>query len=90
LTVAAIVPNVRKFLTRTIAVITSKVTSKVQTTITRPVRAALRIGDGDEIAYAIEGNRVVLTKVGAISADDPFALFEEWASESDRRAYAKL
>ena len=42
--------------------ITSKLTSKAQTTIPQPVRAALRLGPGDEIAYVIEAGRVVLTR----------------------------
>ena len=43
--------------------ITSKITSKAQTTIPQPVRAALRVGEGDELAYRIEGDQVILTKV---------------------------
>jgi antitoxin PrlF len=70
--------------------ITSKLTSKAQTTIPQPVRAALRVNAGDEIAYTIEGDRVILTKASAAPADDPFATFSEWASDNDREAYAKL
>jgi len=70
--------------------IKSKVTSKAQTTIPRPVRAALQIHAGDELVYAIDGERVVLTKSISGLIDDPFAAFEEWSSENDRRAYAKL
>jgi len=43
-------------------VITSKLTSKAQTTIPQPVRAALGVTEGDELAYTIEDGRVVLTK----------------------------
>ena len=42
--------------------ITSKLTSKAQTTIPQPVRAALRLAEGDELAYEIDGGRVILTK----------------------------
>ena len=42
--------------------IISKLTSKAQTTIPRAVRAALGVEPGDEIVYAIEDGRVVLTK----------------------------
>jgi AbrB family looped-hinge helix DNA binding protein len=38
------------------AMITSKITSKGQTTIPHPVRSALRVGEGDELAYRIEGD----------------------------------
>ena len=34
--------------------ITSKLTSKAQTAIPQPVRAALRLKEGDELAYEIE------------------------------------
>ncbi|MDA8232006.1 MAG: type II toxin-antitoxin system PrlF family antitoxin [Magnetospirillum sp.] len=70
--------------------ITSKLTSKAQTTIPQPVRAALRLKEGDEIAYAIEGERVVLTRVAPETVEDPFATFGEWNSEADRRAYGGL
>jgi bifunctional DNA-binding transcriptional regulator/antitoxin component of YhaV-PrlF toxin-antitoxin module len=46
----------------TAIMITGKLTSKAQTTIPLPVRNALRLVWGDEIAYVIEGDRVVLTK----------------------------
>ena len=70
--------------------ITSKLTSKAQTTIPLPVRNALRLGEGDELAYTIEGDRVVLTKADRQPADNPFATFSEWSSEADARAYADL
>ena len=70
--------------------ITSKLTSKAQTTIPQPVRAALRLRVGDEIQYEIEGDRVVLTKAGAEASDDPFGVFSEWDGEADREAYGDL
>ncbi len=71
--------------------ITSKLTSKAQTTIPQPVRAALRLREGDEIAYKIEHDHVVLTRVQPDrKADDPFATFKEWESPADTEAYAGL
>ena len=70
--------------------ITSKLTSKAQTTIPQPVRVALGLRKGDELAYQIDGNRVVVTRAEQAVADDPFALFEEWNSEADRQAYGGL
>jgi len=70
--------------------ITSKLTSKAQTTIPQAVRHALRLRAGDEIAYHIENGRVILTRAAAGAADDPFAAFAEWESDADRRAYADL
>lgn len=70
--------------------ITSKLTSKAQTTIPQPVRTALRLREGDEIAYVIENERVILTKAELAPIDDPFHTFTEWDSEADRRGYADL
>lgn len=70
--------------------ITSKLTSKAQTTIPQAVRAALHLKEGDELAYIIEDSRVILTKAQPQPSDDLFATFEEWDGEADRRAYAKL
>lgn len=70
--------------------ITSKLTSKAQTTIPQPVRSALKLREGDEIAYIIEDGRVIMSRANADTAEDPFATFSEWDSEADRRAYADL
>jgi antitoxin PrlF len=74
-----------------VGMITSKLTSKAQTTIPQPVRAALRLREGDEIAYVIEPGRVVLTRAQPDKAiDDPFTAFAEWDSAADTEAYAGL
>lgn len=70
--------------------ITSKLTSKSQTTIPQPVRAALRLKAGDQLVYDIEDGVVVLRKAETAGADDPFSTFTEWDSDADRKAYAKL
>jgi len=70
--------------------ITSKLTSKAQTTIPQPVRLALQLKEGDEIAYEIRDNLVILSKAHAALAENPFATFDEWNSEADRNAYAQL
>jgi len=70
--------------------ITSKLTSKAQTTIPLPVRNALRLLAGDKLASAIEGDRVIVTKVHKAPVEDPFATFGEWSSDADRTGYAEL
>lgn len=71
--------------------ITSKLTTKAQTTIPQPVRAALRLQPGDELIYEIDDQRVILTKANrGGKADDPFRTFDEWNSDADTRAYAIL
>jgi antitoxin PrlF len=71
--------------------IISKLTSKAQTTIPLPIRAALGVQPGDELLYEIIDGQVILTKArrGA-TTDDPFRTFEEWGSEADATAYANL
>jgi antitoxin PrlF len=71
--------------------ITSRLTSKAQTTIPQPVLTALGLTAGDEIAYVIEQGRAVLHRFEPRSeADDPFATFHEWSTEADVEAYGKL
>jgi antitoxin PrlF len=48
-------------------VLASKLTSKAQATVPRPVRAALKLQPGDELEYRLESGRVILTK----RADEP-------------------
>ncbi len=71
--------------------ITSKITSKAQTTIPQPVRAALRLEEGDELLYEIVDQRVIVTKVQREpKIDDPFGAFHEWHSDADTKAYGHL
>lgn len=70
--------------------ITSRLTSKAQTTVPQAVRNALGLREGDDLAYEIKDGRVTLTKARAPAHDDPFATFDEWDSDADRRAYADL
>lgn len=72
--------------------ITSKITSKSQTTIPQAVRAALHLKEGDTIAYVIGADgRVMISRARNDQlVEDPFATFSEWDSEVDRKAYANL
>ena len=71
--------------------ITSKLSSKAQTTIPQSIRAALRLREGDELVYEIQGDRVVLSKALQLrDGDDPFRTFSEWDSPADRKAYGSL
>jgi antitoxin PrlF len=72
-------------------VITSRLTSKAQTTIPQPIRAALRLREGDELVYELQGDRVVLSKAQQLrDGDDSFGTFSEWDSPADRKAYGSL
>jgi antitoxin PrlF len=91
LTGARNILTVRIFLTADTSVITSKLTSKAQTTIPQPIRAALNIAEGDELAYEIRGTQVILTRARRVAdADNPFQTFGEWDSDADRKAYGNL
>jgi antitoxin PrlF len=71
-------------------VITSKLRSKAQTTVPQPIRAALRLQEGDGLAYEIDGSRVILTKASNWGAKSPFGVFSEWDGDADQKAYAGL
>jgi hypothetical protein len=59
--------------------------------VPKEVREALGVGPGDQIGYSIRDGRVVLSAVKAPQPqDDPFACFDEWASEADAEGYASL
>jgi antitoxin PrlF len=70
--------------------ITSRITSKAQTTVPQAVRVALGVREGDELAYELHDGHVVLTKARRVVEDDPFAEFHEWNSEVDRKGYANF
>lgn len=70
--------------------VTSKLTSRAQTTIPKSVRLALDLHPGDKIVYRIDEGQVILSKAHTIRRDDPFNTFFEWDSEADRQTYADL
>jgi antitoxin PrlF len=71
--------------------ITSKLTSKSQTTVPQSVRRALNLKPGDLLAYEISEGRVILTRARTESGlDDPFGSFDEWRGKEDEEAYASL
>ena len=70
--------------------ITSRLTTKAQTTLPRAVRAALGVSAGDQLAYRIDGGSVILSKASIRQPEDPFVTFSEWDGDADRKAYADL
>jgi antitoxin PrlF len=71
--------------------ITSRLSTKAQTTIPQPIRTALHLKEGDELVYRIEGDCVILSKARhKRTVGDPFRAFREWNSAADKKAYAKL
>jgi antitoxin PrlF len=68
----------------------SKITSKSQTVIPRKVREHLGLKPGDSVRYAVTESGVQIAKAEKATQDDPFAVFTEWSSESDEKAYGNL
>jgi AbrB family looped-hinge helix DNA binding protein len=71
--------------------VTSRLDLKGQTVVPKAVREALGIGPGDQIGYSIQSGHVILTAITRhLTQDDPFACFDEWASNADTESYASL
>lgn len=72
---------------------TSKLTSKYQATIPKPVRKVLQLKSGDAIAFDIEDEHVLIRRAQPIDFAFAKALegtLNEWQSESDEEAYHDL
>jgi AbrB family looped-hinge helix DNA binding protein len=67
----------------------SKVSVKNQTVIPRKVRERLKLKPGDIVRYRITDDGILLDKATE-AGDEPFAVFSEWTSEADERAYGGL
>jgi antitoxin PrlF len=67
----------------------SKVSVKGQTAIPREVCEQLKLEPGDILRYRVADDGVLLDKATG-AEDGPFAVFSEWASEADERAYGGL
>ena len=71
-------------------IVRSKVTSKFQTVIPKPVRERLGLKTGDALRYTVADNGVVTVEKALSVEDDPFASFEEWRSDEDDELYRGL
>ncbi|WP_295638601.1 type II toxin-antitoxin system PrlF family antitoxin [Novosphingobium sp.] len=69
--------------------IVGRITAKAQTTIPRAVRLALGLAPGDDVAWEIDGNQVVMTRVhpAADAFVGNFDTFAEWSSDADCAAF---
>lgn len=65
--------------------IVGKITAKSQITVPRAVRTALGLEPGDELGWAIEDGRAIVTRIPSpphqFVAD--FSMFTEWADDLD-------
>jgi antitoxin PrlF len=67
----------------------SKLSVGSRTVIPREVRERLQLKPGDTLRYRVIEDGVLLDKVTEVG-DALFAVFLEWASEADERAYGGL
>jgi antitoxin PrlF len=67
----------------------SKVSVRNRTVIPSEVREQLELKPGDTLRYRITEGGVLLDKASE-TGDGTFAVFSEWASEPDERAYCEL
>ncbi len=70
--------------------VTSRLSSRSQTVIPKPIRDRLGIGPGDLIAFEERAGEIVIRPVRAPRGEDPFATFTEWADAEDEKAYSDL
>lgn len=70
--------------------VTSRLSSRSQTVIPKPIRDRLGIGPGDLIAFEERAGEIVIRPVRAPLGEDPFATFTEWAGAGDEEACAGL
>jgi antitoxin PrlF len=68
----------------------SKITSKSQTVIPKEVRELLGLKPGDRLRFAMTESGIVVDKAATGAEDDPFAIFTEWNSAADEKAYGNL
>ena len=68
----------------------SKITSKNQTVVPREIRAQLGLKPGDRLRYTLTASGVKIERAGRPLEEDPFAVFTEWASEEDEKAFGSL
>ena len=71
----------------------AKITARGQTTVPKSIREAADLGEGDVIAFEIEGNHLVVRKV--LPRRDGYLqglseILSEWVSPEDEEAWRDL
>jgi antitoxin PrlF len=67
----------------------SKVSARSQTVIPHEVCERLKLRPGDTLRYRVTDDGILLDKATE-AGDGTFAVFSEWTSEADERAYDRL
>ncbi|NVO12894.1 MAG: AbrB family transcriptional regulator [Rhodoplanes sp.] len=68
----------------------STISAASQTVVPAEVRERLGLQPGDTLRYRLSPEGVILDKARLEEVEDPFAIFTEWSSEADEKAYADL
>ncbi len=73
----------------------SKLTSKGRVTIPHALRRAAHFKAGDKLAFELDGDRLIVTKLKPSTAKNAYwggvsSNFEEWLSDEDEEAWHSL
>ena len=73
-----------------VAEATARVSTKSQLVLPKRVREKLGIHPGDLVRFVERDGAIVIERLAPDWVEDPFALFDEWSSPEDTKAFAKL
>lgn len=65
----------------------ARVSAKAQVVIPKRVRERLGIAPGDLLLFEVREGELIVRRAPKPVADDPFAVFDEWAGAADAEAY---
>lgn len=69
---------------------TARVSTKAQIVIPKRVRDQMGIAPGDLLLFEVREGELIVRRAPKPTADDPFAVFHEWAGAADTDAYEDL
>ena len=69
---------------------TARVSTKAQLVLPKRPREKPGIRAGDLARFVERDGAVVIERLDPEPVEDPFALFDEWSSPADAKAYGKL
>jgi antitoxin PrlF len=67
--------------------IRSKLSSTSRVAVPKAVREAIGAAPGDLIVFEVRDGEVIVRRAPEAARADPFAVFTEWASRADAKAY---
>ncbi|MSP83630.1 MAG: AbrB/MazE/SpoVT family DNA-binding domain-containing protein [Alphaproteobacteria bacterium] len=68
----------------------ARIGPRSQMVIPKKVRERLGVAPGDLVRFRVTSKGIMIERLVVAGEPDPFAAFEEWTSEADRRGYADL